>query len=493
MGTFRSRYHFQKHLLYLTKIKILSNPPRLLCANLSNTQRVSCHSLSLTRRTLQSNTILLDCESSGNGDDRRSSESSNPWIDKLYSKSTAASPAFDVDELRRDDNVIEGRRTSGVEELSNGDDDVLAKDWAAAIEAGFDYGSKDESSAGEDCGLSQNESRDIYDSDRHLMTDEDDDVGEKKEEELSCSEEESMNESGFVSGDILPERVGINVIHGVGKVGVEESSNGDNHKSGTKSAKNWNPGDFVSNNKKGKSKMAWVCSNCGHSAVQWFGICSECKQADTMKQFSVAGPNDGNKTRGFEVSEDATRSWLKQNSKLSFPQRVTDVIKGINQEHWRFELHGPFGAEVARVLGGGLVPGSLVLVGGDPGVGKSTLILQLAALLSDGTSSYESAPVVYVSGEESIEQIGNRADRMGILSQDLFLYSCTDVEDILKKVQQISPRALIIDSIQTVYLKGVIGSAGSLSQVKECTSALLRFAKTTDIPVMLVPTNSSLE
>ncbi|KAJ6715270.1 DNA REPAIR PROTEIN RADA [Salix viminalis] len=147
---------------------------------------------------------------------------------------------------------------------------------------------------------------------------------------------------------------------------------------------------------------------------------------------------------------------------------------------------GLFGSEVERVLGGGLVPGSLVLVGGDPGVGKSTLVLQVAGIIADSEDLGGSAPVVYVSGEESVEQIGIRADRLEIGTEELYLYSSTDIEDILRKIQHLSPRALIIDSIQTVYLKGVAGSAGGLTQVKECTSALLRFAKTTNIPIILI-------
>ncbi|KAL3720924.1 hypothetical protein ACJRO7_005693 [Eucalyptus globulus] len=130
--------------------------------------------------------------------------------------------------------------------------------------------------------------------------------------------------------------------------------------------------------------------------------------------------------------------------------------------------------------------GSLILVGGDPGVGKSTLLLQMAAMIAEGHDLGRSAPVVYVSGEESMEQIGSRADCLSIGTEELYLYSSTDIEDILEKIQALSPRALIVDSIQTVYLKGVAGSAGGLSQVKERTSALLRFAKKTNIPVLLI-------
>ncbi|XP_077217364.1 DNA repair protein RadA-like protein isoform X1 [Tasmannia lanceolata] len=241
----------------------------------------------------------------------------------------------------------------------------------------------------------------------------------------------------------------------------------------------------VMKKKTGKNKVYWVCENCGVSHLQWWGTCNSCNLMGTLKQFSES-EKVGNKTRGFDVSETAVRSWMPQRPDEISPRRLTDVNKGLNQSQWRIPLPGLFGMEVARVLGGGLVPGSLVLVGGDPGVGKSTLLLQIAAMLAEGHNFNGPASVIYVSGEESVEQIGSRADRMGIGSTELFLYSCTDVEDILEKIQVLSPRALIVDSIQTVYLTGVTGSAGSLSQVKECTSALLRFAKQTNIPVLLI-------
>ncbi|XP_010690138.2 uncharacterized protein LOC104903728 isoform X1 [Beta vulgaris subsp. vulgaris] len=234
-----------------------------------------------------------------------------------------------------------------------------------------------------------------------------------------------------------------------------------------------------------KGKVNWVCSDCGHSEGQWWGICKSCKKVGTLEPFSVAENSEKRKLSGIELSENAMRSWLpQQKGGHSGPVRLSDVNRGINDSDWRIQLSGIFGAEVARVLGGGIVPGSLTLVGGDPGVGKSTLLLQLAALIAESCNG--AAPVVYISGEESVEQIGNRADRLNIDTEDLYLYSGTDVEDILEKVQPFCPCALIIDSIQTVYLKGVAGSPGGPVQLKECTAALLRFSKKTNIPVLLI-------
>ncbi|KAM7471793.1 hypothetical protein LguiA_009976 [Lonicera macranthoides] len=238
---------------------------------------------------------------------------------------------------------------------------------------------------------------------------------------------------------------------------------------------------YGGNRKRGKSKTSWVCSDCGHTDGQWWGSCRSCDSIGTMKEFSE-GDYNGERTGG--ISESVVRTWLPQQSVEAVPLRLMDVKRGMKTD-WRILLSGLLGNEVARVLGGGLVPGSLVLVGGDPGVGKSTLMLQVAAIIAEGHETGEPSPVVYVSGEESVEQIGNRADRMRIGTEELFLYSSTDVEDILEKSQLLSPRALIVDSIQTVYLRGVAGSAGGISQVKECTSALLRFAKKTNIPVLL--------
>ncbi|KAK7402279.1 hypothetical protein VNO78_14415 [Psophocarpus tetragonolobus] len=223
---------------------------------------------------------------------------------------------------------------------------------------------------------------------------------------------------------------------------------------------------------KGKVKTQWVCGSCGHTEGKWWGTCPECEASATMYEAA-------------KLTDNAIGSWLPQPPQDLRPLKLEHVYRGFNYDKWRIPLSGSFGNEISTVLGGGLVPGSLTLVGGDPGIGKSTLLLQIAAMLAKEGRSDEGPPVVYVSGEESLQQIGIRADRLGINS-NIYLYSSTDIEDILMKTHDLSPRALVVDSIQTVYLKTIIGNAGGIMQVKECTTALMRFAKTTNIAVFLI-------
>ncbi|KAG2295613.1 hypothetical protein Bca4012_002985 [Brassica carinata] len=250
-----------------------------------------------------------------------------------------------------------------------------------------------------------------------------------------------------------------------------------------RSGRGWDPGEVVMNKKKGKVKTSWVCESCGHSEGQWWGSCRACNKVGTMRRFSE-GP-ESRASGGGGGSEGAGLAWLPEQG-VAQPLKLSSVIDGITHQQWRISLPGLFGNEVGRVLGGGLAPGSLILIGGDPGIGKSTLLLQIASIIADGNDLAQPAPVLYVSGEESVDQIGSRADRMKIETDELYLFSSSDLQDILTKAHRLSPRALIIDSIQTVYLKEVTGSAGGLTQVKECTSTLLRFAKKSNVPVFLV-------
>ncbi|XWS16272.1 hypothetical protein CRYUN_Cryun34aG0070900 [Craigia yunnanensis] len=233
-------------------------------------------------------------------------------------------------------------------------------------------------------------------------------------------------------------------------------------------------GDIVGNKKKEKGNVRLVCEHCGYSDGQWWGVCRFCDRSGTMKRFSEGET----KNRGLEFSETVLRSWLPKDAGDVEPVRL--INSWIKKMDFRIPLFGPFGNEVARVLGGGLVPGSLVLIGGDPGSGKSTLLLQMAALIAQGHDLDQPASVVVLnsstaSSSQSVEQISSRAECMKIGANELYIYFGTDIEDILVKIKPLSPLALIVDSAQTVYLK----------EVRECASALLRFAKKTNIPVLL--------
>ncbi|KAL0319323.1 UNVERIFIED_CONTAM: DNA repair protein RadA [Sesamum angustifolium] len=272
--------------------------------------------------------------------------------------------------------------------------------------------------------------------------------------------------------------------------GVEKAENPPNVEVGTRVYGDIIGSSSVSSSirKKGKSRIVYVCESCGYSDGQWWGTCKQCEETGTMKQFTTESAN--RKVSGIQVSENMVRSWLPKVAGGPTPIKLTDVYGQIDESNWRIPLPGLFGAEVERVLGGGLVPGSLVLVGGDPGVGKSTLLLQMLHMLLDiflyAEEGFFSSSVCNSCFILSVEQIGNRADRLCIKTEELFLYSSTNIEDILEQAKRLSPRAVVIDSIQTVYLEGVTGSAGGDVQVKECTSALLRFAKKTNIPVLLI-------
>ncbi|XP_024537421.1 uncharacterized protein LOC9649546 [Selaginella moellendorffii] len=254
-----------------------------------------------------------------------------------------------------------------------------------------------------------------------------------------------------------------------------------------------------------KIKHGFVCENCGTIHAKWHGFCNQCRQANSLKEFTnvvSSGSSGGGGGAGaravegvgladrasanggiVEFGKRMNRPYLGAKAELK-PQRLAEITASKNHLHWRLSLPGKTGSEIARVLGGGLVPGSLILVSGDPGVGKSTLLLQLAEIVSVGAD--EAAPVLYISGEESVEQIGNRAERLKIESNEIFILSATDLDVVLTWIQEIVPRAVVLDSIQTVYLPDASGSAGSISQVRECTSALLRVAKKTNTAIFLI-------
>lgn len=210
-----------------------------------------------------------------------------------------------------------------------------------------------------------------------------------------------------------------------------------------------------------RKKTTYACQACGHQSARWLGRCPGCGEWNTLlEERTEMSALPAKTVRGLSGSG---------------PVPVTDVVT-IQEDRYPTGL-----IELDRVLGGGLVPGSLVLVGGDPGIGKSTLLLQAAAALAAGIGK-----VLYVSGEESAQQIKMRAERIGALHTELLLMAETDMSLIEKVIQESKPRAVILDSIQTVYYPEVSSAPGSVAQVRECTGILMRLAKGTGIPVFVV-------
>ena len=218
-----------------------------------------------------------------------------------------------------------------------------------------------------------------------------------------------------------------------------------------------------------KDKIAYVCENCGQESPKWIGKCPVCGRWNTFKEIRVADTRQ-------QVATSAAASTghqLRKNKIL----RLHEISAADDP---RIDMHD---GELNRVLGGGLVPGSIVLLGGEPGIGKSTLSLQTALQMSE-------MKVLYVSGEESAHQLKMRAERLvqgnvGI-SDNLMILCENSLEAIFDHIREAQPNLVIIDSIQTIATEDVESSAGSIAQVRECASALLRFAKTSGVPVILI-------
>ena len=215
-----------------------------------------------------------------------------------------------------------------------------------------------------------------------------------------------------------------------------------------------------------KDKIAYVCSNCGQESTKWIGKCPNCGQWNTFKEIRIA--NDTG-TMAAKTAAHAVRHALTGKNN---PLHLREISA---QDEPRIDMHD---AELNRVLGGGLVPGSIVLLGGEPGIGKSTLTLQTILHMDDRR-------VLYVSGEESTHQIKMRAERIGVNSEVMILCE-TSLEDIFDNIKEVKPELVVIDSIQTISTSDVESSPGSITQVRECAAALLRFAKTSGIPVILI-------
>ena len=208
-----------------------------------------------------------------------------------------------------------------------------------------------------------------------------------------------------------------------------------------------------------KVKSSYVCQNCGAESVKWVGRCPSCGEWNTYVE--------------ERVSKSKPRGGLVEVSRNAIPKPLHE-IESSNEKRLDTQI-----AEMNRILGGGLVPGSLVLLGGEPGIGKSTLALQLALKLNH-------LKVLYVSGEESARQVKLRADRLTNGESECLILNETLLDNILTQAQNVEPDLLVIDSIQTLYTDTIDSSPGSVSQVRECAVALLRYAKTTGIPVIII-------
>lgn len=239
-----------------------------------------------------------------------------------------------------------------------------------------------------------------------------------------------------------------------------------------------------------KDKTMYVCSNCGYESAKWLGRCPSCGEWDSFKEIKVDANYGSMNAKNTAAS--IRKGWGKPvvGHEENKPLRLKEIPL---QDAPRIDTKDP---ELNRVLGGGLVPGSIVLLGGEPGIGKSTLTLQTLLGMHD-------MPILYVSGEESAHQIKMRAERIGRKALDngtakdvnadstneidnVFILCETSLEKIYSGIQQLHPSLVVIDSIQTISTEQVDSSPGSISQVRECAASLLRFAKSSGVPVILI-------
>src|SRR5258708_1018350 len=217
-----------------------------------------------------------------------------------------------------------------------------------------------------------------------------------------------------------------------------------------------------------KIKTAFFCSNCGYESTKWLGKCPSCEQWNTFVEEVITKDNKLAESDWKKFAADKNTD-KKENRSISLHEVVSAEEKRIVSTD----------AELNRVLGGGIVSGSVVLVAGEPGIGKSTLFLQNGLLLKN-------IRTLYISGEESEQQIKMRADRLNILNEDFYLLTETSTQTIFQEIRKLRPGLVIVDSIQTLQSPYIESSAGSVSQIRECTSEFQRFAKETGTPVFLI-------
>ena len=233
-----------------------------------------------------------------------------------------------------------------------------------------------------------------------------------------------------------------------------------------------------------KSRTIYVCSECGASSPQWFGKCPSCAVYGTLEeQVDSSNNNTNQRVRPGSAQNGKSTAPPQPRISLSFDQIVSDVQSRFGSGYGEFD----------RVLGGGIVPGSLVLIGGDPGIGKSTLLLQVAHKLATRLPR-----ILYVSAEESGQQVKLRASRLEVegatdqeneqtlKQENLYILPETDLEEILRELESLKPQVAVIDSIQTLYFASLTSAPGSVAQVRECTSALMQVAKRDNITLLIV-------
>ncbi len=220
-----------------------------------------------------------------------------------------------------------------------------------------------------------------------------------------------------------------------------------------------------------KDKTAYVCDYCGQESAKWMGKCPSCGQWNTFKEVRISAETP------VKSARKAASSVATTSLRASKTARAVSLRDISTKAEPRIDTHD---AELNRVLGGGIVPGSIILLGGDPGIGKSTLTLQTIVQMTERR-------VLYVSGEESAHQIKMRAERLTPNAGEHVMILCeTSLENIFKEIEEVAPELIVIDSIQTMETEDVESAPGSVTQIRECASALLRFAKTSAIPVILI-------
>ena len=204
-----------------------------------------------------------------------------------------------------------------------------------------------------------------------------------------------------------------------------------------------------------KAKTAYVCMECGAHSVKWAGQCPDCSAWNTLAQTRIAASRPAPGGAATAANLDALPDDLEERHETGF-------------------------AEFDRVLGGGLVPGAVILLGGDPGVGKSTLLQQVAASLATDVS------IVYATGEESLRQIGQRAQRLGVANSDLKLLADTSLENVLEQTTACAAKVLIIDSVQTMTSSDLPSAPGSVAQLRQCVGSVVQYAKQNEVSVFII-------